>query len=69
MGDVVVARRRWRLMSRQVAHCMVWFSEPIKARVLALMKAQSSAARSAYQAIHKHSLKGNSVKQYVNKKA
>lgn len=54
-------------MSSQVAHCTVWFSEPIKARVLALMKAQSSAARSAYQAIHKHSLRGNSVTQYVKR--
>jgi IS605 OrfB family transposase len=31
------------------------------------MKAQSSAARSAYQAIHKHGLKGNAVKQYVKR--
>lgn len=54
-------------MSRQIAHGTVWFPEPVKTRLLDLMKAQSSAARSAYQAIHKHSLKGNSVKQYVKR--
>lgn len=65
--DVGDARRRRRPMSRQVAHGVVWFTEPVKARVLDLMKAQSSAARSAYQAIHKHGLKGNAVKQYVKR--
>lgn len=54
-------------MSRQVAHGSVWFPAPVKVRVLELMKAQSSAARSAYQAIHKHGLKGNAVKQYVKR--
>lgn len=54
-------------MSRQVAHGTVWFPEPVKVRVLDLMKAQSSAARSAYQAIHKHGRKGNAVKQYVKR--
>jgi IS605 OrfB family transposase len=54
-------------MSRQVAHGVVWFPEPVKVRVLGLMKAQSSASRSAYQAIHKHGLKGNTVKQYVKR--
>jgi len=54
-------------MSRQVAHGVVWFPEPVKVRVLGLMKAQSSASRSAYQAIHKHELKGNAVKQYVKR--
>lgn len=54
-------------MSRQIAHGTVWFPEPVKTRVLGLMKAQSSAARSAYQAIHKHGLKGNYVKQYVKR--
>lgn len=52
-------------MSRQVAHGTVYFPEPAKVRALDLMKAQSSAARSVYQAIHKHGLKGNAVKQYV----
>jgi IS605 OrfB family transposase len=52
-------------MSRQVAHGVAWFPEPVKARVLDLMKAQSSAARSAYQAIRKHGLRGNAVKQRV----
>ena len=55
-------------MSRQVAHGVVWFSEQAKDRVLGLMKSQSSAARSAYQAIHKHELKDNAVKQYVKRK-
>lgn len=54
-------------MSRQVAHGVVWFTEPVKARVLDLMKAQSSASRSAYQAIHKHGLNGNTVKQRVKR--
>ena len=54
-------------MSRQVAHGTVWFPELIKARVLDLMKAQSSAARSAYQAIHKHGLNGNAVTKYVKR--
>lgn len=54
-------------MSRQVAHSVVWFPEPVKARVLGLMKAQSSAARSAYQARHKHGLMSNAVKQYVKR--
>lgn len=54
-------------MSRQVAHGEVWFPEQVKVRVLDLMKAQSSAARSAYQAVHKHGLKGNAIKQYVKR--
>jgi len=52
---------------RRVAHGVVWFIESAKARVLYLMKAQSSAARSAYQASHKHGLKGNAIKQYVKR--
>jgi IS605 OrfB family transposase len=52
---------------REVAHGTVWFPDPIKTRILDLMKAQSSAARSAYQAIHKYGLKGNAVKQYVKR--
>lgn len=54
-------------MSRQVAHGEVWFPEQVKVRVLDLMRAQSSAARSAYQAIHKHGLKGNAVKKHVKR--
>ena len=50
---------------RRVAHGQVWFSnlEPI----LDLCQLQCSATRSAYQAIHKHKLKGNDVKKYVKK--
>ena len=36
-------------MSRHVAHGVVWFPESVKVRVLDLMKAQSSAARSVNQ--------------------
>jgi len=54
-------------MSRLVAHGKVWFPEQVKVRMLDLMNAQSSAARSAYQAAHKHGLKGNAVKQYVKR--
>lgn len=52
---------------RIVAHGTVWFDELTEQRVLELMRAQSSASRSAYQAIHKHHLVGNDVKKYVKK--
>jgi len=48
---------------RRVAHGQVWFSHPEP--ILDLCQLQCSATRSAYQAIHKHSLKGNDVKKYV----
>ena len=50
---------------RTAAHGEVWFPNPAKARVLELMLYQCSATRSAYQAIHKHHLAGNDVKDYV----
>ena len=50
---------------RRVAHGQVWFSNP--ETILELCQLQCSATRSAYQAIHKHSLKGNDVKKYVKK--
>jgi len=50
---------------RRVAHGQVWFSNPEP--ILDLCQLQCSATRSAYQAIHKHSLKGNDVKKYVKK--
>ena len=50
---------------RRVAHGQVWFSNP--ELILELCQLQCSATRSAYQAIHKHSLKGNGVKKYVKK--
>lgn len=50
---------------RRVAHGQVWFSNPEP--ILELCQLQCSATRSAYQAIHKHSLKGNDVKKYVKK--
>jgi IS605 OrfB family transposase len=52
---------------RKISHGVVWFEPAIEARVLELMKLQSSATRSAYQAMHKHGLKGNDVKVYVKK--
>jgi len=48
---------------RRVAHGQVWFSNPEP--ILELCQLQCSAIRSAYQAIHKHDLKGNDVKKYV----
>jgi IS605 OrfB family transposase len=50
---------------RRVAHGQVWFSNPEP--ILKLCRLQCSATRSAYQAIHKHNLKGNDVKKYVKK--
>lgn len=52
---------------RVVAHGAVWFPESKRMSVLALMKLQCSAVRSAYQAIHKFKLSGNAVKQYVKR--
>ena len=52
---------------RRVAHGIAWFDELTKQQVLGLMKLQSSASRSAYQAIHKHGLRGNEVKKYVKR--
>ena len=51
----------------RVAHGSVWFKPEVEARILELMKFQSSALRSAYQAITKHKLKFNDVKNYVKK--
>ena len=50
---------------RRVAHGQVWFSNPEP--ILELCQLQCSATRSAYQAIHKHNIKGNDVKKYVKK--
>lgn len=51
----------------KVAHGSVWFKPEVEVRILELMKFQSSALRSAYQAITKHKLKFNDVKNYVKK--
>lgn len=53
---------------RIVAHGEVHFKEEVTGRVLDLMKLQCSATRSAYQAVHKHGLSGNAVKQYVKRR-
>jgi len=45
---------------RMVAKGVVWFEDPEP--IHRLMRSQCSAMRSAYQAIHKHGLKGNDVK-------
>ena len=50
---------------RRVSHGQVWFSNPEP--ILELCQLQCSATRSAYQAIHKHGLKGNDIKNYVKK--
>ena len=52
---------------RTVAHGEVWFPPEAASRVMELMKLQCSAARSAYQAAHRHGLSGNAVKVYVKK--
>lgn len=52
---------------RIVAHGEVWFPKEVVPRILELMKLQCSATRSAYQAIHKHGLSGNTIKQYVKR--
>lgn len=43
----------------KVAHGSVWFKPEVEVRILELMKFQSSALRSACQAITKHKLKLN----------
>jgi len=50
---------------RHIAHAVVWFPPEAETHVRRLAKLQSSAVRSAYQAIHKHSLKNNDVRKYV----
>lgn len=54
---------------RRVAHGSVWFSPAsgVEPQVLRLMKLQCSAVRSAYQAVHKHGLEANDVKDYVKR--
>ena len=52
---------------RKVAHFIAYFKEQDKETVLSLMQEQCSASRSAHQAIHKHKLRGNDVKNYVKR--
>ena len=52
---------------RKVAHGKAWFASSAKQRVLELMRAQCSAMRSAYQAMHKHGLRDNDVRVYVKR--
>ena len=51
----------------KIAHGSVWFKPEVEVRILELMKFQSSALRSAYQAITKHKLKFNDLKNYVKR--
>ena len=51
---------------RLAAEGVVWFQDPQP--IHRLMKIQSSAMRSAYQAIHKHGLKDNDVKVHIKKR-
>ena len=50
---------------RLVAHAAAWFDTSSTIKIKSLMLYQSSATRSAYQAIYKHNLEGNDVKKYV----
>ena len=52
---------------RTVAHGEVWFTSEAAQRVEELMRLQCSAARSAYQAVHKHGMSGNAVCVYVKR--
>ena len=52
---------------QKVTHGQAYFEQHVVKRVLELMRLQCSAKRSAYQAIHKHGLSGNDVKQYAKK--
>ena len=52
---------------RRVAHGSVFFSPDVEPQVLRLMKLQCSAVRSAYQAVYKHGLEGNAVKNHVKR--
>ena len=50
---------------RRGAQGTAWFAEDSANRVLALIRNQCSATRSAYQAIQKHGLRGNDIKKHV----
>lgn len=50
---------------RMVARGVVWFEDA--APIRRLMRSQCSAMRSAYQAMHRHHLRGNDVKVYVKR--
>jgi hypothetical protein len=53
---------------RVVTHGLVHFKDPsINPKIKRLMLHWGSCKRSAYQAIHKHNLKGNDVKIYCKK--
>jgi hypothetical protein len=53
------------MKNRVIVHGEVWFSDENAKIVNQLVKHQSSAVRSAYQAIHQHSLRGNDIVKYV----
>lgn len=55
------------MKKRFVIQGEVWFNDEDSVLVNTLIKHQSSSVRSAYQAIHKHKLKGNDVVKYVKK--
>jgi len=52
---------------RNLAHGVTHFPQQSIPKIKSLMKAQCSALRSAYQAIHKHDLKNNDIRNYVKK--
>lgn len=52
---------------RKVIHGEVYFKSEEESVIIGLMREFSSATRSAYQAIHKHTLKNNDITLYVKK--
>jgi len=52
---------------RKTTHGEVWFNDSDAIKVARIVKHYSSAVRSAYQAIHKHGLRGNEIRKYVKR--
>ena len=62
------ALKLFRFIMRIVSHGIVHFKDPsANHRVKELMSHWGSCKRAAYQAIHKHGLKGNDIKVYCKK--
>jgi len=52
---------------RNTTHGEVWFNDSDAIKVSEIVRHYSSAVRSAYQAVHKHNLKGNEIRKYVKR--
>ncbi len=52
---------------RKTTHGEIWFNDSDAVKVNGIIRNYSSAVRSAYQAIHKHGLKGNEIRKYVKR--